>query len=173
MKFTVSSIGWILSGTYGFWDNWYTATGKIWQHFQGWFCPSCVCQVYFYVSLQSFMTCGWSFKETFFSIIYYTILFISITPRSLSSKFSCSPITRSPIHCSPIACLLPSTRYLVFCCPTCSLIAWSLFVWFSKNNPRETYDSNISGSHQKYASYDRGASNCMWIVLQKRHIPNI
>ena len=114
-----------------------------------------------------------------FSFISYCILF-SITTRSLATKFARSPIIRSPIPCSPITCsatltsqslfplitrsliarLLPPTQYLVFCCPTCSLIAWSLFLWFSKNNPRKADDSNISGSHQKDASYDRGAGNC-------------
>ena len=67
----------------------------------------------------------------------------SLAPKSLATWYL-SPQQSLPdrsfpvINRSPIACLLPPTRYLVFCFPNLYLIAWSLFLCFSKNNPKES-----------------------------------
>ena len=112
----------------------------------------------FYISLQSSMTPWGSFKEKLFSFISYCILFInhspitccpnllahqslgpkSLAPRSLALQRSLPDRSSPPITLSPIARLLPPTRSIFFYCPTCSMISWSLFLWFSKNNPKES-----------------------------------
>ena len=96
----------------------------------------------FYISIQSFMTCRRSVKEKIFSFISYCVLYFNHSP------ITCTQIYRSPITCSPIPCsmiarsetftpqypfplitlspinhLLPPNRYLVFFCPTFSLIS--------------------------------------------------
>ena len=47
MRGSVGCSGLVLSGIYQCWENWYTAKGKIRQHFQGFLCPSFVRQVCF------------------------------------------------------------------------------------------------------------------------------
>ena len=63
----------------------------------------------------------------------------SLTPQSLapwlfSPQHSLPDCSLPPITFSPMACFLPPTWSLVFLCPTCYLITWSIFLWFSKNS---------------------------------------
>ena len=42
----------------------------------------------FYISLQSFMTCGWSAKENLFSFIYYCIIIFNHSPITCAQIYS-------------------------------------------------------------------------------------
>ena len=99
------------------------------------------------------MICGGSVKEKYYHSFLTVFLFQSLPDHlhpNFLSPWSLSPQSLAPwllapqrslpycyflpITCSLIAQLIRFTRSLVFCCPTCSLIAWLLFLLSSKNS---------------------------------------
>ena len=193
MKGSVPYTGSILSVTHQCLENWYAAKGKIQKHFQGCLCLYCVRWVCFLRKSTEFhdMRMECQRKIILIHFLLYSLFqpfpdnlrpnllaHQSLAPQSLASwllalQHSLPYCSFPPITCSLIACLLRPTRSLVFCCPSFCLISWSLFLWFSKITPSKADDSNINGSHQEDALYDRVAGSCLWWVLQIRLIPKI
>ena len=158
MKISVAFTGSISSGNYQCWENWYCNKGKIRQHFQGCLRPSCVRQLCLLHKSTYFYDMRTDFQRKCLLIHFLLYYFFQSLPDHLRPNFlarrSLAPQSLSPwllapqrslldhsfplITLSPIACFLPPTGYLFFWCPNWSLIAWSLFLWFSKNNPKES-----------------------------------